>query len=198
MTVGSWRVRARVAAAVVLAVSGAAGCSTQSGAAAVVEGRSIPVADVHAATEQLSPYLQNATPSGVLVLLVAEPVFERVATAHGIGVSDQEAQEVLDQLAAPPDPAAGEEGQEPAPADGAGEQPEFGAASLDVARLTLLQRKLGEHPDGQALLDEVTAELAALDVDVNPRFGEIDFGQGGITPVEHDWLVPAPSATDAP
>jgi hypothetical protein len=201
VTVGSWRVRARVAAAVVVAVTGVAGCSAQSGAAAVVEGRTIPVADVDAATEELAPYLQNASPSSVLLLLVAEPVFERVATANGIGVSDQEAQDVLDALAAPPEPPAGgadgadDEGQA---ADGATEPPEFGPASLSVARLTLLQRKLGEHPDGQALMAEVTADLAELDVDVNPRYGQIDLQQGGITPVEHDWLVPAPEPAADP
>ncbi len=204
MTVGSWRVRARVAAAVVVAVAGVAGCSAQSGAAAVVEGRTIPVADVDAATEELTPYLQNASPSAVLLLLVAEPVFDRVATANGIGVSDQEAQDVLDALAAPAEPPAdggegAEDGADEAPAaDGATEAPEFGPASLSVARLTLLQRKLGEHPDGQALMAEVTADLAELDVDVNPRYGRIDFEQGGITPFEHDWLVPAPEPAGEP
>ncbi len=201
MTVGSWRVRARVAAAVVVAAAGLAGCSAQSGAAAVVDGdRTVSVADVHAATEELTPYLQDASPASVLLLLVAEPVFERVAAANGIGVSDQEARAVLDQLAAPQEPAEGEDGaEEPATPDGATQPPEFGPASLSVARLTLLQRRLGEHPDGQALLEQVTTDLSALDVDVNPRYGEIDLVEGtGIRPVVHDSLVPTAPVTDAP
>jgi hypothetical protein len=112
---------------------------------------------------------------------MAEPTFERIAAENGIGVSTQEAQEVLDGLVAPAD------GDEPA-----AETPEFGPASLRVARFTVVQRKLQADPDGAALLQEVSADLAELDVDVNPRYGEVDFADGsGITPVAHDWLVPA-------
>lgn len=185
MTVGSWRVRTRLAvrlaAGATVAAAGVAGCSAQTGAAAVVDGHAIPIADVHEATEQLGPYLQDPSPSAVLLLLVAAPTFERVAAEHGIGVSPQETQGVLDGLVAPAD---GEE-----PAAGA---PVFGPASRQVARFTLVQRKLQADPNGAALLQEAGADLADLDVDVNPRYGEVDFTDGsGITPVAHDWLVPA-------
>ncbi len=185
MTVGSWRMRTRLAVRLVAgataAVAGVAGCSAQTGAAAVVDGRAIPIADVHEATEELGPYLQDASPSAVLLLLVAQPTFERIAAENDIGVSTQEAQEVLDGLAAPV------EGEEP-PA----ETPDFGPTSLEVARFTVVQRKLQAHPDGAALLAEVSADLAELDVEVNPRYGEVDFADGsGITPIAHDWLVPA-------
>ena len=181
MTVGSWRVRTRLAAVATVALVGVAGCSAQSGAAAVVEGEAISIADVHAATEQLGPYLQDASPSAVLLLLMAKPTFEEVAAENGVGVSDQEAQAVLDGL------AEGGDGAAPG-----GRTPEFGEAAVDVARFTLLQRKLQELPDGPALLEEVSTRLAELDVDVNPRYGRVDFAGGtGITPLEHPWLVPA-------
>lgn len=185
MTVGSWRVRTRrtvaLTVAVVAGIGGVTGCSAQSGAAAVVDGEAIPIADVHEATRELGPYLQDASPSAVLLLLVAEPVFARVAAENGVGVSAQEAQEVLDGLAQPA------EGQE------SPEQPaEFGPASQRVARFTILQRKLQERPDGAELLAQATADLAELDVELNPRYGQVDFASGtGITPVAHDWLVPA-------
>jgi hypothetical protein len=176
--------RLRLAGAVALTAVAVAGCSATSGAAAVVEGEAISVAEVHRATEELGPYLQDASPSAVLLLLMAEPTFERVARENGLGVSEQEARDVLDQIAA----------------GGAAEgvaAPEFGEGSLTVARFTLLQQRLQGLPDAAAVLEEVTTDLAELDVEVNPRFGEVDFAAGtGITPVEHAWLVAPDTALD--
>lgn len=181
MTVGSWEVRARLAAVLVVGAVSVAGCTAQSGAAAVVEGEAIEVSTLHEATAELSPYLQDASPAAVLLLLVAAPTFERVAQENGVGVSEQEARAVLDQLAASAPDAA--QGDGPA---------EFGPASVSVAKLTLLQQRLQERPDGAAVLEDVSAELADLDVEVNPRYGEVDFAGGtGITPVEHAWIVPS-------
>ena len=177
MTVKAWGGRARLAGVLAVTVVALAGCSATSGAAAVVEGEAISVAEVHEATRQLGPYLQDASPSSVLLLLLAEPTFERVAAENGLGVSDSEARAVLDQLAA----GAG---------DASGGTTEFGPGAVSVARFTLLQQRLQELPDGAAVLEEVSAELADLDVEVNPRFGEVDFSAGtGLTPVEHPWLV---------
>jgi len=193
VTVGSWRVRARasrtvrVVGVLTVGAAGVAGCSAQSGAAAVVEGEAIPVSAVHEATEQLSPYLQDLTPSTVLLLLMAEPTFERVAGENGIAVSEQEARDVLETVAGGGEQAEGGEA--------AGPVPEFGPASVSVARFTLLQQGLGDLPNGPQLLEQVSAELADLDIEVNPRFGEVDFTEGnGITPVQRDWLVPAATA----
>ena len=89
---------------------------------------------------------------------------------------------MLDQLAAG---AAAEGGAGAVPTD-------FGPGSVSVARFTLLQQRLQELPEGPALIEQVTTELAGLDVDINPRYGEIDFAAGtGITPVQHPWIVAA-------
>jgi hypothetical protein len=64
-----------------------------------------------------------------------------------------------------------------------------------VARFTLLQQGLRELPDAQEVLAGISEELTELDVDVNPRFGELDFAGGGITPVVHPWIVPDEAAT---
>jgi hypothetical protein len=174
VTVRSSVGRRAVSGALALAALAVGGCSAQSGAAAVVDGRPISIADLHAATDQLAPFLQDATPAGVLVVLIAEPTFQRVATEHGAGVSTQQAQALLDDLAA----------------QGEGEAPEFSDSALAVARFTLLQQGLQQLPDGQDVIAQVSEELAELDVDVNPRFGQVDFAAGGITPVVHPWLVP--------
>jgi hypothetical protein len=173
VTVRSSAVRRGLAGLLAVSALAAGGCSAQSGAAAVVEGRAISVADVHAATEELRPFLQDATPASILVVLIAEPTFQRAAAAAGVGVSQQEARSLLEQLAS----------------DAPGAAPQFGDASLAVARFTLLQQGLQELPDAQGVLGGISEELTELDVDVNPRFGELDFAAGGITPVVHPWIV---------
>jgi hypothetical protein len=155
-----------------LAAGGTAACSAQAGAAAVVEGEAIPVEDVQHAVDQLAPYLQGATPAGVLLVLVAEPTVDRIAAENGVAVSDQQAEQLLTDLASDTPDA-----------------PDFGPASVTVARFSLLQQALSQLPDAAAVQDDVLARLQDLDVDVNPRYGELDFSRGGIAPIEHPWLV---------
>jgi hypothetical protein len=159
-----------------LAAGGTAACSAQAGAAAVVEGEPIAVEDVQRAAEQLAPYLDGATPASVLLVLVAEPTVQRIAAENGVAVSDQEAEQLLTELASDT-PGA----------------PEFGPASVAVARFSLLQQGLSQLPDGAAVQEDVLARLQDLDVEVNPRYGDLDFSRGGLAPVEHPWLVPAAS-----
>lgn len=183
MTVGSRGVRGRLVRVLAVTVTGAAalgGCTGQPGAAAVVDGERITVGALQDATAELAPYLQDASPSSVLLLLVAEPTFEQVAQENGIVVPDDQARAVLDGL------AAGGDGTAPA-GDG-----DFSPASLEVARFTLLQQRLQEQENGADLLAEATERLADADVEINPRYGDVDFAAGtGITPVERPWLVPA-------
>lgn len=175
MTVRSSRVRRRTAALalLVLGAGATAACSAESGAAAVVDGRAIGVEEVQTASAELSPYVEGVTPSGVVLYLVAQPTVEAVAAENGVSVSTQEAERLLADLAS-----------------GAGAAPDFGPASVEVARFSLLQRGIGELPDAQGVQSEILERLEALDVDVNPRYGELDLSQGGIVPVERPWLVP--------
>jgi hypothetical protein len=170
---------AGAAALVALAVSG---CSGESGAAAVVDGTVIPISDVHTATEELRPYLQDPTPTGILEVLVIEPTVARVAAEHGVVVSPQQVEE---RLAAVADPSGGE--------DPNASTPEFSAPSLAVARLVVLQEGLQALPDVRAAQEEIGTAIGDLDVDVNPRYGS-DFSTSGISPVEHNWLVAEPEA----
>ncbi|WNB85067.1 hypothetical protein [Cellulomonas sp. ATA003] len=167
------------AGALALTALAAGGCSAQQpGAAAVVEGETIEVSELHAATEELAPYLQDASPAAILVILIAEPTFDRIATENGVAVSTQQAQSLLDGL------AAGGDGAGPA-----GATTEFSDASLAVARFTLLQQSLQALPDAESVLAGVTERLAELDVDVNPRYGDVDFAAGGLMPDDRPWLV---------
>ncbi|RYV49330.1 hypothetical protein [Pengzhenrongella frigida] len=164
-------------------VVGLSGCSGQPGAAAVVDGETISVAELQDATTDLTPYLENVTQSNVLMVLVAAPVFDRAASAAGVGVSTQEAEALLDQAAQ----AAEEAGTAPARTTG------FSAAAIEVARFTLLQQNIQGLPDGAEVTAQVSEELASLDAEINPRYGEADLATGSITPATYPWLVAAPA-----
>lgn len=163
-------------------VVGLSGCSGQPGAAAVVDGEAISVADLQRATLDLEPYLKNVSQSSVLMVLVATPVFDRAASAAGVGVSTQEAEDLLDQAAqAAQDAGTGSARTDP-----------FSDAAVEVARFTLLQQNIQGLPDGQEVTAQITDELASLDAEINPRYGEADFATGSITPTAYPWLVAAP------
>ena len=148
MTVRPSRARRGAAALALLALTAAtAACSAESGAAAVVDGEPIPAEDVQVAADQLEPYLEGATPASVLVILVADPVVQQVAAERGVSVSTQQAERLLSDLASE-----------------SGQVPDFGEASVAVARFSLLQDALGQLPDAEAVQSVVVERLQDLDV----------------------------------
>ena len=165
-------------------VLGLSGCSGQPGAAAVVDGETVSVADLQAATSDLTPYLQNVTQSSVLMVLVAAPTFDRAASAAGVGVSTQEAKDLLDK-AAKSAADAGTQAPRTTP---------FSDAAVEVARFTLLQQNIQGLPNGAEVTAQITKELGALDAQVNPRYGEVDLAAGTITPSAYPWIVATPAA----
>ncbi|WP_407344403.1 hypothetical protein [Pengzhenrongella phosphoraccumulans] len=168
-------------------VVGLSGCSGQPGAAAVVDGSEISVAELQTATSDLAPYLKNVSQSSVLMVLVAAPVFDKAASAAGVGVSTQEAEDLLDQAAQ----AAVDAGTVPARTD------PFSDAAVEVARFTLLQQNIQGLANGQEVTAQITDELANLDAQINPRYGEADFATGAITPTSYPWLVTQPATPAA-
>lgn len=162
-----------------LVVGGLSACSAQPGAAAVVDGERISVADLQTATAELGPYLQNVTQSSVLMVLVAAPTFDRAAAEEGVGVSTQQAEDLLDQAA-----------QAAVDAGKASERTtEFSDAAVEVARFTLIQESLQGLPNGAEIVARINDQLVALDADVNPRYGDVDFAAGNVTPPSYPWLV---------
>jgi len=156
------------------------GCSPEGGAAAVVDGTAIRQSDVQTAMTELEPYLQQPNPRGILEVLIIEPTVARVAAEHGVVVSPQQAEQ---RLAAQVTSSQGEDAA----------VPDFSEPSLAVARFVVLQEGLQQLPDVQDVQEDIASALDGLDVEVNPRYGS-DFSLSGITPVEHPWLVPEPTA----
>ena len=161
-----------------LAAGGLTGCSGQPGAAAVVDGAAIPVADLQQATADLGPFFEDITQGTILMVLVVAPTFVQAAEDAGVGVSTSDAKDVLEQTAA----QAVEAG------DIKARTTPFSDAAIEVIRFTLVQTKLTELAD-----DDVSAQIAAdlddLDTEVNPRYGEADFSTWSITQITSPWIV---------
>ena len=160
--------------------------SGHPGAAAVVDGQKIPERDISTAVSQWQPVVQQQlTPATMLSTVIRAPIVLEVAADHGISASEEDGAAYLDSLA--------EQSQI--------EPPEtYADITIEVARMQMV---LGTLNSGQVNTDGIAEELTertnALDVTVNPRYGEWDAqaASGGfIAPVTPDWLI-APAA-DAP
>ncbi len=168
------RVRVLTALGAVGLAAGLAACSGQPGAAAVVDGRAIPVSDVQDATTELSPFFQGVTPTAMLAVLVQEPVLRDFLESEDAGVSPDQADAALSQLV---EQSGGEAGTE------------FSDASRAVVRYTLeysALQDLGTSAD----IDKFTQAMADLDLEVSPRYGSLDDGNV-IAETTYPWIVPA-------
>lgn len=165
-----------VGLALVLAL---AGCTRSGSVAAVVDGTAISVAELDRAVAELGPVYPGATLSAVLTALIVEPTFLDVAAKNGAGVSDPEAIDSLKQAYATKTltpPAS------------------FGSGSVAVARFELAVTKLTSTAPGNAALTEAEARVQKLHVEVNPRFGTLDFSTGTIRPMTYSWIVNSSAA----
>lgn len=176
-------VRRTVSAVGMLAVAGVlAACGGgRPGAAAVVEGRSIPTSEVETATQELAPVLQGVSASAILGVLIQEPTVAAAASDAGVAVSDEQAADALDQQVE----AAG------APAQ------DFSPASVAVMRYLLEIQGLQGASDADTLLASLQEDLGALDFTVNPRFGTAD-DLGTVGTTAYPWIVSADGAAPTP
>ncbi len=167
-----------VLGAVALAGSLAACSGGQPGAAAVVDGRVVRTTDVDRATRELSGVFPGLTASAVVTVLVVEPFISAHASEAGIGVSDDQAVDALTTQAEQ---------------QGVELTDDLSPASVAVARYALESSLLQKADDGPAIQQAVAEDVAAADVDVNPRFGTA--GEGNVPgPTSYPWLVAAAPA----
>ncbi len=158
-----------------------AGCSAGFGSdtAVSVEGKDYSVAELQQATAQLNTVSQQPSePQQVLADLALLPLLDSIFTGSPREATDGAVRELLS----------------------AGGVTDPGPATLDAARsrqyqAVLSDPALAQDPamaDAVAIAMNVTAEdVAALDVDVNPRYGEWDTVNGGIAPSVPGWIRPA-------
>lgn len=180
MTAAASRPRRRLAAlALVVAASlTAAGCGNVSvGAAAVADGRRVSVADLQNATAQIQDIAgpNNPVPQvQVLNWLVLEPWAVDIAAKYGVGVSDDDALQVIKKLNPAYDPASSAATHKTA-------APETISAVRCSMALQALMGQTGQldQAKAQQALTELQAKVRAAHPDVNPRY---------ITQTP-DWLV---------
>ena len=153
--------RASAAFGALLLVGAVSACSGQPGAAAVVDGRTISVEDVQNGTRELAPFYQGVTPSAVLTVLVEEPTVTAFASAHGVGVSDQQARDALAGLSS---------------VSVKGSDSTFTAPSVAVERYLLAQAAVQALADAQTSVPALQKQIADLHVDVSTRFGTVASG----------------------
>ncbi|GIG36626.1 hypothetical protein [Cellulomonas pakistanensis] len=167
----------------VLTVAGAlAACGGgRPGAAAVVDGRSIPTADVQDATRELADVLQGVSSSAILGVLVQEPTVRALTEEAGVAVGEDTAADALAEQAE----VVGAAGQE------------FSPASVTVMRYLLEIEALQGASDAEVLLATLQEDLGALDLTVNPRFGTAD-EVGTVGATSYPWLVSADGADATP
>ncbi len=152
-----------------------AGCSDgEPGAAAVVDGTVIPTSDVRTAKAELNPYLQAVTSLNVLTVLVQAPTVVGIADKEGVGVSDEDAQALLDSIAQQ---------------NGAKDAPTFSEPSLTVAKYSIAYNNLQSLPNAKDVATQIDKDLRALDITVNPRFGELADGNQISAPARQPWIV---------
>jgi hypothetical protein len=163
-----------------------AGCGTrEAGAAAVVGGRRVSVADVQHAYQDIVAVVgpdQGVTQSDILNLLILEPYLVDAAAAEGRGVSPDDAR--LDLKAA-----------------GATDPGKLSAAALEVWRASLASTALqNDRPQAEirTTYEGISRNLKSVGVHVNPRYGAgIDFSNLTIRPEQPNWLPTKPAATAA-
>ncbi|GEN79702.1 hypothetical protein [Actinotalea fermentans] len=168
-----------VGAAVVAAV--VAGCAPQPGTVAEIDGRTISEADLDRVTDELGPFLNDASRGAVLTALVQSQAGLELGELNDVEVSEERAAEFLTSLAK----------------NSGVDATEWSEGSLTIARMQLLGGELAQLPDAEATTAQFQQILADLDVTVSPRYGEYDPATGEIVALQPDWIVDPAAAEPA-
>jgi len=162
------------AAVAAVALVATAGCSVHPGAAAVVDGRTITQEYTQDASEDL-----GLDAGRTLSLLIAAPYYVEMAENSGVGVSADDARTAVH------DGLLGE-GTDP--------DVQLGDGAIEIVRLVLADQAVSPLPDGAQIRADTDARISGLDMDINPRYGEMDPASGLIGQVPRPWIVVVPEA----
>ena len=153
------------------------GCTAQSGAAAIVDGQPIATTTLDRTTRELNQ-LFAIDSRGVLSLFIVAPISLDEARGLGIGKSHDEARAFLAGHAAANEVDLDVDAISP--------------ATLDIVASDSALAQMGQLVDAGPVIARINERLAALDVDVNPRFGE--FNGSTVAPTTPEWIVSAPTS----
>lgn len=162
-----------VKALVALVIAGMlalSGCSGQNpNTAATVNGVPIPVTEAEEAYAALKPYLQNPSLAAATGLLVTSRVGAGIAQQQGLQFTDDE-RNTASSSTLPPDLVA---------------DPNLAGFAKDYVTTVLVSQKLGQ--------EDFLKAAAAVEVEVNPRFGSWDPTTLQLTPGTGSLSSPAPA-----
>jgi len=161
-------------AALVAGLLGA--CAGTPGAAAVVDGDVISTSELQAANDQLRPLFPGVTLQAVLSVLIQEPVITELAQEHGVGVSDGDARALLATAAT---------------TNGVTLPADLAPGTVAVARYVKASTALSDGDDLEDVQQQFSERIAALDIELNPRFGTLDADANIGDPAAREWLVTA-------
>ena len=151
------------------------GCGAPSaGAAAVVDGHRISIAELQATTLDIAPLVNDANPRGILTWLILAPAVIDVASKNHVGVSDDQARK---------DYAAAGGKKTPSALSAQTVLWVRGQDSLNAMKKSLDQTAFN------AAVKEVLAQVQTQKIEVNPRYGTFDSVNLTITPKANPWLV---------
>ena len=173
------RSRLAIGSAVTVTAALLAGCN-MPGTVATVDGERITSRELAEASEIRNHLMIQPGTTGQMLtlqtlnLMVLTPFLEEVAIEYGVEVSDQEAIEVVNQT------ITGLGGTEWAAAD-------FSETQLDFVRSMVVLNRADQSPDAQAIFEDLTAAVTRADIEVNPRYGEVD-PNGNIMPSTRPWI----------
>jgi hypothetical protein len=165
--------------AALAAVSLLTGCEGRAGAAAVVDGRVIATSDVSAALGDLAPVAPSLTALGVVRMLAAEPMLEKIGSERDITVTDQDATDLLDSV------FTGKDLDVPS---------SYSSASVVVGRYSVLLNDLEATDDVDAAVQELSDMFDGADISISPRFASEDADGGFAEPTAPAWIV-SPTTT---
>ncbi len=163
------------AAAAVLALGLVACSPAQAGAAAVIGGRRISTSEVSDAVvgiKEGNPQLAEGTglDRTVLFFLVISPYVLSAAEANGVGVSVDQARQMLPK-AQEPDPGA-----------------------VRVLRTFVALQRLQQEGKNDALT-QIQKDVTAAKPELNPRYGTFDVKQMAVVDAPPNWMVPQSEPT---
>jgi len=177
-------VRKSVIAVALAAALALGGCTAQTGAAAVVDGKEISTATLDRTVRELQGIFgQQVQSRQVLTMFIIAPSYLEAAAEHGVAKSREEARDYLLNLAATQSAQGGP----------AVDVDSFSEATFDILRFDMAVQELGMLANSQEIGAQLQERVAGLDIDVNPRFGEFSVEDNIVLPASHDWLV-QPSA----
>ena len=141
--------------------------------------RRSPPSDVAGRPDRAHAVLPGRDDDERAAVLVQEPTVVELAEEKGVGVSDEDAQALLDQVVA---------------AEGRRRHRDVhGAVAGGRPLLDRVQQPRRTSPDAAAIGDEIDTRLRDLDIEVNPRFGSLEDGNQIAAPAPLPWIV-APQA----